>query len=161
MSTLLLIDGYSQAYRAYFGVKTPLATRSGELTTAVFGFARKLLSLLKEYEPEYVGVAFDVGETWRHQEYSEYKAQRERMPDDLRSQIGRIQQMLEAFNIPMVTYEGYEADDILGTLARQAAKQGQRVLILTGVGVSAAVSRPIQSSEVVPPSRMVSISVWE
>lgn len=132
MSTLLLIDGYSQAYRAYFGVKTPLATRSGELTTAVFGFARKLLSLLKEYAPEYVGVAFDVGETWRHQEFSEYKAQRDRMPDELRSQIGRIQQMLEAFNIPMVTYEGYEADDILGTLARQAAQQGQRVLILTG-----------------------------
>jgi DNA polymerase-1 len=132
MPTLLLIDGHSQAYRAYFGVKTPLATRSGELTTAVYGFTRKLLSALKEHAPDHVAVAFDVGSTWRHQEFPDYKATREQMPDDLHSQIARIEQVLTAFNIPIITKEGFEADDVLGTLARQAADQGCDVLILTG-----------------------------
>ena len=66
MATLLLVDGHSQAYRAYFGLKKPLSTRLGEPTTAVFGFTRKILSTLKEYHPEFVTVAFDVGDTWRH-----------------------------------------------------------------------------------------------
>ncbi len=132
MSTLLLIDGHSQAYRAYFGVKTPLATSNGELTTAVFGFARKLLSILREYEPDGVVVAFDKGETWRHAEFTDYKATRDAMPDDMASQMGRIRQMLEALHIPIITYEGYEADDVLGTLATKAANAQTRVLILTG-----------------------------
>ena len=132
MATLLLIDGHSQAYRAYFGVKTPLATSTGELTTAIFGFARKLMSVLREYQPDAVAVAFDLGDTWRHEELPEYKGTRERMPDDLRSQIDRIQEFLRAFNIPILTYEGYEADDILGTLAHQAGEAGDDVLILTG-----------------------------
>ena len=132
MSTLLLIDGHSQAYRAYFGVKTPLATSNGELTTAVFGFARKLLSIVREYEPDGVVVAFDKGETWRHDEFAEYKATRDAMPDDMASQMGRIRQMLEALHIPIVTFEGYEADDVLGTLATKATNQQTRVLILTG-----------------------------
>ena len=132
MSTLLLIDGHSQAYRAYFGVKSPLSTRSGELTTAVFGFARKLLSVLKEYKPDQVGVAFDLGDTFRHEEFPEYKGTRERMPDDLKSQIKRIEDLLETFNIPVITYPNFEADDILGTLSRLADEQGTDVLILTG-----------------------------
>lgn len=132
MSKLLLIDGHSQAYRAYFGVKTPLMTQRGELTTAVFGFTRKLLSILKEYAPDYVAVAFDVGDTWRHAEFPEYKATRERMPDDLHTQIDRIQEMLGLFNIPIVTKAGFEADDVLGTLARQAGEQGVDVFVLTG-----------------------------
>ena len=132
MSTLLLIDGHSQAYRAYFGMKTPLSTSSGELTAAVFGFTCKLLSVLRDYQPDYVAVAFDLGDTWRHSEFPDYKATRERMPDDMPSQIERIQQVLQALNIPIVTYENYEADDVLGTLARQAADQEQDVLILTG-----------------------------
>jgi len=132
MPKLLLIDGHSQAYRAYFGMKAPLTTRSGEPTGAIFGFARKLLSVLKEYQPEHVAVAFDVGDTWRHEEFPDYKATRERMPDDLRDQITRIYELLEAFNIPIVTYDGYEADDVLGTLSKQADEQGTDVLILTG-----------------------------
>ena len=114
MSTLLLIDGHSQAYRAYFGMKTPLSTREGELTNAVFGFTRKLFSVLKEYRPEYVAVAFDLGDTWRHAEFEEYKATREHMPDDMRSQIERIQEVLTALNIPIITMPDYEADDVLG-----------------------------------------------
>ncbi|MFZ1752720.1 MAG: DNA polymerase I [Caldilineaceae bacterium] len=132
MSKLLLIDGHSQAYRAYFGVKTPLMTQRGELTTAVFGFTRKLLSILKEYAPDYVAVAFDVGDTWRHEEFPDYKATRERMPDDLHTQIDRIQEMLRLLNIPIVTKAGFEADDVLGTLARQAGEQGVDVFVLTG-----------------------------
>ena len=132
MQKLLLIDGHSQAYRAYFGVKTPLMTQRGELTTAVFGFTRKLLSILKEYAPDYVAVAFDVGDTWRHEEFPEYKGTRERMPDDLHTQIDRIQEMLGLFNIPIVTAAGFEADDVLGTLARQAGEQGVDVFVLTG-----------------------------
>ncbi|MCX6043543.1 MAG: DNA polymerase I [Chloroflexi bacterium] len=132
MATLLLIDGHSQAYRAYFGMKAPLSTASGELTGAVYGFARKLLSVTKEYHPEYVAVAFDLGDTWRHVEFDGYKATRDRMPDDMHSQITRIQQLLQAFNIPIVTYPNYEADDVLGTLARRAAAEGTDVLILTG-----------------------------
>ena len=132
MATLLLVDGHSQAYRAYFGVKAPLMTRTGELTTAVYGFTRKLLSLLREYKPEYVAVAFDKGDTWRHADFPEYKATRDQMPDDLRSQITRIEEVLGAFNIPSVTATNYEADDVLGTLARKAAAEGVDVLILTG-----------------------------
>jgi DNA polymerase I len=132
MPTLLLIDGHSQAYRAFFGMKTPLSTRTGELTGAVYGFARKLLSVIREYRPDCVATAFDLGDTWRHAEFSDYKATRDQMPDEMRSQLDRIQQLLQVFNIPIVTYPNYEADDVLGTLARQAAEQGTNVLILTG-----------------------------
>lgn len=132
MSTVLLVDGHSQAYRAFFGVKTPLSTRSGEPTTAVFGFIRKFLSVLREYKPEFAAVAFDLGDTWRHNEFSDYKATRDAMPDEMPSQLDRIEEFLRAFNVPIVTYENYEADDVLGTLALQAAEAGHDVLILTG-----------------------------
>jgi DNA polymerase I len=132
MPTLLLIDGHSQAYRAFFGMKTPLSTRTGELTGGVFGFARKLLSVIREYHPEYVAAAFDLGDTWRHAEFREYKATRDQMPSEMRTQLDRIHELLGAFNIPIVTYPNYEADDVLGTLARQAAEQATDVLILTG-----------------------------
>jgi DNA polymerase-1 len=132
MPTLLLVDGHSQAYRAFFGVKTPLTTREGEPTTAVFGFIRKLVSVLKEYKPDYVAVSFDTGDTWRHTEFGDYKATRDVMPDDMRTQLRRIEQFLQAFNVPVVTYPNYEADDVLGTLARQAEEQDIDVLILTG-----------------------------
>lgn len=132
MPTLLLIDGHSQAYRAYFGMKTPLSTRTGELTGAVYGFTRKLLSVIRDYHPEYLAAAFDLGDTWRHEEFEAYKATRDQMPDEMRLQLERIQELLHAFNIPIITYPNYEADDVLGTLARQAADEGTDVLILTG-----------------------------
>jgi DNA polymerase-1 len=132
MALLLLIDGHSQAYRAYFGMKTPLSTRDGEPTGAVYGFARKLLATLRDFNPDYVAVAFDTGDTWRHAEFPDYKATRDAMPDDMRTQMTRIEEMLRAFNIPIITYNNYEADDILGTLARAAAAQGIDVLVMTG-----------------------------
>ena len=132
MSTYLFIDGHSQAYRAFFGVKTPLVTARGEPTTAVFGFVRKLFSVLREYKPDGVAVAFDKGDTWRHEEFIEYKATRDAMPDEMRSQMDRIEQILEALRIPIVSLENFEADDVLGALARQAAHEGHDVLILSG-----------------------------
>lgn len=133
MPTLLLVDGHSQAYRAYFALqKAGFSTRAGEPTTAVYGFASKLLSTLKQYKPDYVAVAFDLGDTFRHAEFSDYKATRERMPDDMRTQMERIQEMLRAFNIPIITYPNFEADDILGTLAREAGAEGYNVLIMSG-----------------------------
>lgn len=132
MAKLLLIDGHSQAYRAFFGMKTPLATRAGELTGAVYGFARKLLSIIKEHQPDEVAVAFDLGDTWRHSTFTDYKATRDSMPDEMRTQMTRIEELVRAFNIPIITYPDYEADDVLGTLSRQAAEAGTDVLILTG-----------------------------
>jgi DNA polymerase-1 len=132
MPTVLLIDGHSQAYRAYFAIKTPLSTRSGEPTGAVFGFARKLLTTLRELAPDCVIASFDVGDTWRHTEFPAYKATREAMPDDMRPQMQRIEQLLTAFGIPIVTYANYEADDVIGSLAKQAAAAGFDVLIMSG-----------------------------
>lgn len=132
MPTLLLVDGHSQAYRAFFGVKTPLSTRDGEPTTAVYGFVRKFLSILKEYKPDYAAVAFDTGDTWRHSEFPAYKATRDSMPSEMRSQMERIAEFLHAFGVPVVTFDNYEADDIIGTMARKAAEEGVDVLILTG-----------------------------
>jgi DNA polymerase-1 len=130
--TLLLIDGHSQAYRAFFAIKNPMSTRDGEPTGAVYGFARKLMSTLRDYKPAAVVVAFDTGDTWRHGEFPAYKATRDAMPDEMRTQMGRIEQLLTAFGIPIITYPNFEADDILGTLARQAAAAGTDVLVMTG-----------------------------
>lgn len=132
MSKYLLIDGHSQAYRAFFGVRTPLVTVRGEPTAAVFGFFRKLFSVLREFQPDGVAVAFDKGDTWRHEEYAEYKATRDAMPDEMRSQMDRIVEILNALRIPIVSLENFEADDVLGALAGQAAAAGHDVLILSG-----------------------------
>ncbi len=132
MSKYLLIDGHSQAYRAFFGVRTPLVTARGEPTAAVFGFFRKLFSVLRDFRPDGVAVAFDKGDTWRHEEYAEYKATRDAMPDEMRSQMDRIIEILEALRIPIVALENFEADDVLGALAGQASDAGHDVLILSG-----------------------------
>jgi DNA polymerase-1 len=134
MSTpkLILIDGHSLAFRAFHALPLDMATPAGELTNAVFGFTSMLLTVLAEQQPEYVAVAFDVGKTFRHDMYTAYKGHRERMPDELRSQVERIKQVVEALNIPIFTAEGFEADDVLATLARQAAAQGVDSLIVTG-----------------------------
>ena len=109
-----------------------LTSPSGELTNAVFGFTSMLLNVLREQAPEYVVVAFDVGKTFRHEMYDAYKGHRERMPDELRDQVERIKEVVNTLNIPVFTAEGYEADDVLATLARQAAGQGVNSLIVTG-----------------------------
>ncbi len=130
--TLILIDGHALAYRAYFGMPDTFTTASGEKTNAVYGFTNMLLAVWKEYNPDYFIVTFDKGDTFRHKMYPAYKGTREKMPDDLRSQIARIEQLVRAFNMPVFTKDGYEADDLLGTLANQAAGKGIRALIVTG-----------------------------
>ena len=120
---LMLIDGHALAYRAYHAIP-PLTSPTGEPTNATFGFANMLLKALSDYQPDYVITSFDVGRTFRHEEYAEYKAHRAETPDDLRAQIGRIRELLEALGIPICIMEGYEADDVLGSLSAKAQAAG-------------------------------------
>ncbi|NQU29611.1 MAG: DNA polymerase I, partial [Anaerolineae bacterium] len=134
--TLYLIDGHALAYRAYFALSGAnpdrWQTSTGEPTAGIFGFASVLMRLLENDKPDYMAVAFDVGKTFRHEMYPEYKGTRAKMPDDLRPQIERIRQLVDSFNLPRLEMDGYEADDVLGSVARQAAEQGLGVKIITG-----------------------------
>jgi DNA polymerase-1 len=107
-------------------------TSKGEPTAGIYGFARELMRILEQEKPEYIAVAFDVGKTFRDEMFPAYKGTREKMPDDLRPQIERIRQMVDAFNIPRLEMEGFEADDVLGSVARIATEQGLGVKIVTG-----------------------------
>ena len=135
--TLYLIDGHALAYRMYFaltagGSSTRWQSSKGEPTAGIYGFARELIRIIEQEKPEYIAVAFDVGKTFRDEIFPEYKGTREKMPDDLRPQIGRIREMVDAFNIPRLEMEGFEADDVLGSIARIANEQGLGVKIITG-----------------------------
>ena len=129
---LVLIDGHSLAYRAFFALPPDMATSKGELTNAVFGFISMLLNVMRDHKPTHMAVAFDVGRSFRHDKFEDYKATRERMPDELSIQIERIKELIDAFNIPVYTAEGYEADDVLATLAHQAEQKDADSLITTG-----------------------------
>ena len=130
---LLLVDGSALLYRSHFAfIRNPLRNTKGEITSAVFGYLNTLLPLLDERNPRFVAVVFDTkGPTFRHREYPEYKAHRPPMPDELGRQIPIIRGVLRLLGIPIVEQEGVEADDILGTLATEAAKSGIDVWILT------------------------------
>ncbi len=136
--TLYLIDGHALAYRTYFaltavgGQADRWQTSTGEPTAGIYGFASVLLRILEQEQPDYLAVAFDTGRTFRDDFYPAYKATRAKMPDDLRPQIERIRQLVDSFNIPRLEVEGYEADDVLGSVARQAAAKGLGVKIITG-----------------------------
>ena len=133
---LYLIDGHALAYRTYYaitaGMSDRMQTREGEPTAGIFGFANVLMRLLEQEKPEYLAVAFDTGRTFRNDLYPEYKATRAKMPDDLRPQIERIRKMIDTFHLPRLEKEGVEADDVLGSIARQAVEQGLGVKIITG-----------------------------
>lgn len=135
--TFYLIDGHALAYRMYFALTAGSntarwQTSKGEPTAGIYGFARELLRILEQEKPEYLAVAFDTGKTFRDKIFPEYKGTRAKMPDDLRVQIERMRQMVDAFNIPRLEMEGYEADDVLGSMARLAGEQGMGVKIVTG-----------------------------
>jgi len=133
MGKLVLIDGHALAYRAYFALQTTgLSTSRGEPTHAVYGFCLMLLTVLEEEKPEFLAVTFDVGETFRHEQYAAYKATRDKAPEDLHQQVERIKQVIQAFGLPVLIAEGYEADDVLGTIAQQAEKMAVDTLIVTG-----------------------------
>jgi DNA polymerase I len=134
--TLYLIDGHALAYRAFFaltrGSSSAFTTSGGEPTAGVFGFTSVLLRILEQENPEFLAVAFDTGKTFRDEMFPDYKGTREKMPDELRTQIERIRQLVDAFNIPRLEVENYEADDVLGSVARQAVAKGLGVKIFTG-----------------------------
>ena len=130
---LILIDGSSLAYRAYFALPEAIATRDGFPTNAIYGLAQMLIKLVSEFEPAALAVAWDAREkTFRHDEFDGYKAQRPPMPDPLSRQWQHLPGLMDAFGIPNLVKPGYEADDILGTLAEEAKRQGRGSLVVTG-----------------------------
>jgi DNA polymerase-1 len=132
--TLFLVDGSAIFYRAYFAfIRNPLINSKGENTSATFGFVNSLLKIIREESPDYLAVAFDTKQpTFRHQTYPEYKSTRAKMPEELVDQLPRIRQAIDALNIPYLELEGYEADDIIGTMAKKAEKEGFEVWCVTG-----------------------------
>ena len=130
---VLLIDGNSLTYRAFFALPTDLATASGQVTNAVYGFTSMLVNLLRDHGSRRVAVAFDRPEpTFRHEKVDTYKANRDAAPDILRQQMGLVRQVLESLGIQILELAGYEADDILATLATQARDKGIDALVVTG-----------------------------
>ena len=132
---IFLLDGHALAYRTYFALtrgSTSFTTKAGEPTAGVFGFTSVLLRILEQDHPDYIAVAFDTGKTFRDKLFPEYKGTRAKMPDDLRPQMERIRQIVDAFNIPRLEVENYEADDVIGSVAQAAVKRGLGVKIITG-----------------------------
>lgn len=130
---LLLFDGHALVHRAFHALPPLSVSKTGEPTGAVYGFVRMLLKTVQDLKPTHWAIAFDrPALTFRHLEFEEYKAQRPEAPDDLRRQFGRVRQVVKAFNVPTFEMDGYEADDLLGTLARQAAAQGIDTIIVSG-----------------------------
>ena len=129
----MLIDAHSLIYRAYFAlIETPLTTSKGQLVNAAFGFWSIVLRGFQDVKPDYVIANFDLGRTFRHDRFAAYKGTRRPTPDDLRDQFPIIRELLTAFRIPIHQLEGYEADDLIGTLTRQAEEQGHESMIVSG-----------------------------
>src|SRR5215204_1533665 len=129
---LFLLDGHSLSYRAFFALPPSLATTSGQVTNAVYGFTSMLIKLLAEERPDLIAVAFDVGKpTVRLDKYAEYKAGRPETPDEFRQQLGLIVEVLETLRVAVIGIEGHEADDAIATLATLASAQGTEAVIVT------------------------------
>ena len=132
-ATIVLIDGNAMVHRAFHALPEDLRTKAGEAINATLGFASMMMKILVDQQPEYIAVAFDrPAPTFRHLDYPAYKAQRPAMPDHLRPQFGRIRQVVQSFNIPIYEVDGFEGDDVLGTLALQATALGLHSIIVTG-----------------------------
>jgi DNA polymerase-1 len=133
MEKLFLLDAYALIYRAYYAfIKNPRINSKGVNTSAIFGFVNTLEELLREEQPTHIGVAFDpAGPTFRHEAFEAYKAQRESTPEDIKRSVPIIKEIIRAYNIPILEIPGYEADDVIGTLATQAGKQGITTYMMT------------------------------
>src|SRR6185437_2718200 len=130
---LTLLDGHALFHRAFHAYPDEMSTNAGEATNAVFGFTRILLDLFRYIKPEYIAVTFDrPTPTFRHKDYAPYKAHRPSLPDSMRAQFPRVREIVQAFNIPIYEVDGFEADDVLGTIALQATAQDTDVVIVTG-----------------------------
>ncbi len=131
-SNIVLIDGNSLAYRAFYALPDTMKTATGIPTNAVYGFTTMIMKIL-EKEPDFVAISFDLkGPTFRHKEYPEYKATRQKAPPTLHEQMPHVREIVEALDIPIYELEGFEADDVIGTLAREAEEQGLETTIITG-----------------------------
>jgi DNA polymerase-1 len=130
---LFLIDGSALAYRSYFAfIRNPLINSKGENTSAVFGYTRTLLDLLSQEHPDYIAVAFDTPEpTFRHERFVDYKATRQKMPEELSAQLPRLKEVTDALGVTLIELPGFEADDVMGTLAKQAARDGLETYLVT------------------------------
>ena len=134
---LFLIDGYALIYRAFFAmIGRPLTTSRGENTSVAWGIANFLLRLFRQHDPAYLGWVHDAGTSFRHELYPDYKATREKLEPELQEafdrSLERVEQLLAAFRVPLVLEDGYEADDVIGTIATRAAESGLRVVIVSG-----------------------------
>src|SRR5882757_2174145 len=134
---LFLVDGYALIYRAFFAmISRPLRTGRGENTSAAWGVTNFLLRLQDRHHPEFLGWVHDAGTSFRHERYPEYKATREKLDQELQEDfdrsLERIAELLNAFRVPLLSVDGYEADDVIGTLAAQASAQGVSVAIVSG-----------------------------
>lgn len=133
MKQLVLIDGHAILHRAYHAFPKNLTTRKGELVNAVYGFTRMLLRVVGDLKPDYLAVAFDLPKpTFRHKEFIGYQAQRPKMDAEMAGQIDRVHQVVKTLNIPIFEREGFEADDVIGSLAKQATKKKVKTIIVTG-----------------------------
>ncbi len=150
--TLILIDGHALAYRQYFALeRTGMKAADNTPTWAVFGFMKALFDLLKKVKPDAIAVSFDKGrDTFRLKEYSEYKANRQSMPDSLRDQFSAIVEGVRAMDIPIYEMPGFEADDVIGTISSKARELGHKTLILTG---------DQESFQLVDPEKMVTVLI--
>ena len=135
MKKLVLLDAYALIFRAYYAfIRNPRVNSKGENTSAVFGFVNTLDDILRTFTPDYAAVAFDpAGGTFRHEAYPEYKAQREATPEDIKRAVPYIKDIINAYGIPVIEVPGFEADDVIGTLAIMAAEEGVEV---NGVSVA-------------------------
>jgi len=130
---LFLVDGTALAYRSYFAfIRNPLINSKGENTSAIYGFTRTLIDLLTQETPDYIAVAFDTAApTFRHERFPAYKATRQKMPDDMSVQLPRLKEVADVLGITIIEIPGFEADDIMGTLAKRAEQKGMETYLVT------------------------------
>ena len=130
---IIIIDGNSLINRAYYALQRPMITKSGLYTHGVYGFLNMLNKIVSDHQPDYITVAFDrKAPTFRHIEFSEYKAGRKKMPPELAMQLPLLKEVLDAMHVKMLEIDGFEADDIIGTVAKKAEAEGLEPLIITG-----------------------------
>ena len=134
LAPLYILDGYSLIYKSYFAfIRAPLYNKKNENTSAIFGFFRTLFSFFDQYKPEYFAIAMDsIGPTFRHEQYAEYKATREKTPEDLHAQIPRIEKILEAIGVKVIRVNGVEADDIIATFSKKCFSEERKYFVITG-----------------------------
>ena len=132
MSKLFLIDAYALIYRSYYAfIKNPRINSKGDNTSAVLGFCNTLHEVLTKEKPTHIAVAFDYGKTFRHERFPDYKAQREETPEDIKRSVPIIKEILEAMHVPVLQVDGFEADDVIGTLAVKFSSEGIATYMLT------------------------------